>query len=315
MGAVPLRRWSPTASLTAPIVAATLAVPSTAWTAATSDAAGLEGPTAAPPAGAGAEPVDASTSDNPLDRAKQLYDRGKNRFDTADYGRAIELWTEAYGALPDTPDAAPIKAALIYNIATARERAYAIDDDVTHLRRAVILLEQYSASIPALYGEDEAGRTELEKVQTRIEQIREKIAEAEARKPDPDPVVEPDPGPDPDPGLVDEPTPDPRAKAFIISGAVLTGLGVVGLGVMAGGLVMGSQANDDPPLDLGERRSQFDRGQAGNTMAYVGGAIGGVMLIAGATLLGLGLKGRKGSIALAPTAGPRFAGLRWTGRF
>lgn len=250
-----------------------------------------------------------------LAEAKALYQRGRTNFETANYPEAIELWTQAYGLVDDSPQNATIKAALIYNIATAQEKAYDIDTDLAHLRQAEVLLQTYANSVPALYGEGPESDAELEKVQGRIAQLRSRIEEAEAALPAPDEPVEPDETENPPPP--EAPQPDPKAKPLIIAGAVTAGLGVAGLGLMAGGLAMGSAANDVPEDQaLEDRRSQFDRGRTGNTLAYVGGIAGGVLLVSGAVLLGIGLKKRNtGKLSAAPWGGRGTAGLSLAGRF
>ena len=253
-------------------------------------------------------------------KAKKLYAKGKAAFDTTDYDTAIEAWTEAYSTLPDSPANAPVKAALIYNLATAQERAFGIDQDITHLRRAEDLMEAYARSIPALYGAGAEADAEAEKIEKRLADVRAEIeqaeaeakAEAERRAAEEAAARDADEDKGSDPSK-DAPPPDPKARIFIITGGALMGGGVIGLGVMAGGLAMGSAANDDVPEDLGERRDQFDRGQAGNVMAYVGGAVGGALLVTGAVLLGLGLKKRRTSVAAS--AGPGHAGFVIRGRF
>lgn len=267
----------------------------------------------AAPDGAGA-PEAAPEDAGALQDAEALYKRGRTSFETANYLEAIDLWEEAYGLVQDVPENAAIKAALIYNIAAAQEKAYDIDTDITHLRQAAVLMETYARSVPALYGDEDEAALELEKIETRLAELRQRIEEAEAAAPQTDPDPDPDPGPQ-----VIEPTftPDPRAKPLIIAGAVTAGLGVVGLGLMAGGLAMGSSANDlGEDVSLEDRRDQFDRGRTGNTLAYVGGAAGGVLLVTGAVLLGIGLKKRStGTMAVAPWGGRRTAGLSVGGRF
>jgi len=260
-----------------------------------------------------AAPIEAAPEDaGALQDAEALYKRGRTSFETANYLEAINLWEEAYGLVQDVPENAAIKAALIYNIAAAQEKAYDIDTDITHLRQAAVLMETYARSVPALYGDEDEAQLELEKIEKRLAELRQRIEEAEA--------AAPEPGPDPDPGPeVIEPTfkPDPRAKPLIIAGAVTAGLGVVGLGLMAGGLAMGSSANElGEDVSLEDRRAQFDRGRTGNTLAYVGGAAGGVLLVTGAVLLGIGLKKRStGTMAVAPWGGRGTAGLSVGGRF
>lgn len=267
-----------------------------------------------------AEPdaADAGTAEPPagdsgaLQDAEVLYKRGRSSFETANYLEAIDLWEEAYGLVEDVPENAAIKAALIYNIAAAQEKAYDIDTDLTHLRQAAVLMETYARSIPALYGDGPEGEAELEKIDKRLKELRQRIEDAEATLP----PTETEPAPA---QTVVEPTfkPDPRAKPLIIAGAVTAGLGVAGLGLMAGGMAMGSAANDlEDGLSIEDRRAQFDRGRTGDTLAYVGAIGGGVLLVTGAVLLGLGLKKRDtGLVSFVPFGGRGTAGMRVGGRF
>ncbi len=281
---------------------------------------------AAPPIAHGqASPSPDEPADDPLRQAESLYNRGRASFETADYFKAIELWTEAYGLVSDAPENAAIKAALIYNIASAQEKAYDIDTDPAHLRQAAVLMERYAGSVPALYGQGAEAETEAARVAARLAQLRARIEEAEAQPPPPDPGPAPPPEPlDPGSSPVTDPGPpdpgqDPLARPLIISGAVALGLGVAGLGTMAAGLAMGDGANDISDLepdDTDQRRDRFDRGRTGNTVALVGGIVGGVLLTSGAVLLGLGLKKRSARrVAITPVGGPRSAGLRVRTRF
>jgi tetratricopeptide (TPR) repeat protein len=280
--------------------------------------AAYAGPAAAAPV-EGEEDTGLAASDSPeLAQAKALYARGKTAFDTTRYDDAIEDWTQAYATLSDTPENAPIKAALIYNLATAHERAFGIDHDPTHLRRAVVLMQSYAESIPALYGDGADAHSELEKIEERLEQMQAKLEQAEAeteRRRVEEAAARGSAG---DGSSRSDPTdrpdarPDPRARVLVITGATLAGAGVAGLGVMAGGLVLGARADGDVPEALDDRRDQFARGRTGNLMAYVGGAVGGALVVAGATLLGLGIH-RSRTIALGP--GPGQAGLALRARF
>ena len=248
------------------------------------------------------------SSDEQIKRAEELYAQGTAKFETADYKAAIELWSEAYSVVPADPAFGEIKALLLYNIATAREKAYEVYGELSELKQAEILLSNFEKSIPTIY-EDEAEReTELAKVRERKAKIAEKIAEAS--KPEEPPPEEPPP---------EEPKPDPTAKLFVGLGAGLIVVGAGGLGLMAGGMVMGSQANDISalePTQLQERQDQFDRGRTGNTLAIAGGVVGGVFLATGVALLVVGKQRQsKKQTALAPALGPGFAGLQLSGRF
>lgn len=265
-------------------------------------------PTAVPSA------TPAEDSEDPLVRARALYDSGEARFATADFLGAIEDWTEAFKIVPDSTDAARIKALLIYNIATARERAHEVTGDVAHLRQAKILLEDYAASIPALFGDTPAAADERGKVTERLNTITRAIEAADRSK-----------RKDRNNGPRDDRPDDPskqgpgNRKALIGAGAAALVLGVGGLGMMAGGLAMGKNANDLgdlDPEDIEGRRDQFDRGRTGNTLAIAGGVVGGALTITGAVLVGIGASRKPASgVSFVPTFGRRFAGLGLSGRF
>ncbi|MCX4240973.1 outer membrane protein assembly factor BamD [Paraliomyxa miuraensis] len=265
---------------------------------------------------------------DPLEQAQQLYDRGRAKFETADYRAAIELWTEAYANVPDTPEGNQVKVLLIYNLATAREKAFDVSRDPSELRQAQILLRNFEQSIDALYGEGEDAEAERLKVQQRIAALDERLAAFEAARADdegddgsdePEPEPEPEPAPSPPDDVVDEP-PVPSRRGLVIGGAVTAGLGVAGLGVMGAGLAMGAGANDISglaPDDVDARRAQFDRGRLGNTLGVVGGVAGGALLVTGAVLLSLGMRrGGKGkAVAMQPSVGPHHGALVLHGRF
>ncbi len=269
----------------------------------------LAAPAATPPA------AEAPSSDPAIDRARDLYREGEDRFATADYLKAIELWTEAFESVPDTTDAARVKALLIYNLATAHEKAFEITGDISHLRQAKVLMESYAADLATLVPDETAAAEERARLTERLNGIvaaiesheRERARERKARGGSAAPTT--DRGADPR-----------RSKVLVGTGAGLLGLGVAGLAVMTGGLVMGRRANDISglaPEDIAGRRDRFDRGRVGNGMAIGGGVAGGVLLVTGAVLLGVGLAGRKADArtAWAPLLGPRTAGLAVAGRF
>jgi hypothetical protein len=287
--------------------------------------AALAAPTATAEA---AEPAPAE----PLEDAQQLYDRGRAKFETADYAAAIELWTEAYATVPETAEGNQIKVILIYNLATAREKQFDVSRDPAELRQAAILLRNFEQSIPALYGDGQEADAERVKVQDKLAALDQRLAEHEAARSDGEADGEADGGADgeaepvePEPTTLPDTTPDdgpqPGARGLVIGGAVAAGLGVGGLGLMAAGLAIGARANDISGLaddDVDGRRAQFDRGRTGNTLGLVGGVAGGVLLVTGAVLLGLGLRrSRGGNVALVPGVAPMRGGtaLVLQGRF
>ncbi|MEM7151539.1 MAG: hypothetical protein AAF799_01810 [Myxococcota bacterium] len=128
-------------------------------------------------------PVNATaTAESPamdpdLARSRALYDEGRASFDTFDYEGAAKLWTKAYASLP--PDADAIRNKLVYNIATAKQKAYDVDHDLTHLRQAVLLLQQYATSYEALHEPGPQTDAEVDKANQRVEAIQARIAHAE----------------------------------------------------------------------------------------------------------------------------------------
>jgi hypothetical protein len=279
---------------------------------------------AVPASAAAGPPASTAAEDPALSRAKDLYTRGKGQFDTANYTAAVDLWTEAYTILPDSPDAARVKALLIYNIASAREQAYEIDRDVTHLRKARVLLQSYADAIPQLYGETSEGLEEAQKVEARIASLDEAIsaAEVEASVPAPqtgDPVERPTAVFPPDDGLAPvTPAPDPVGRRMVAAGGTLVGLGGAGLAVMIAGLIIGGSANDIDDLEPDEieaRRMRFDEGRSGNVMAIAGGVIGGVFAAGGTVLIVLGRRRTRNDVAVHPAFGPGFGGVHLRARF
>lgn len=275
-----------------------------------------------PGAALAAPPTDPDPSVDPLTDAQRLYDRGKAKFETADYADAIELWTEAYAIVPETPESNQIKVLLIYNIATAREKQFEVSRDPAELRQATILLQSFEDSIAALYGEGPEAEAERAKVRERRAAIEVRLREAEAAqaaqaREDDGKAEGTEPTTPPEPTTPDDGGVAPRGgRGLVIGGAVAAGLGVGGLGLMAAGLGMGARANDIAdlePSDIDGRRDRFDRGRTGNTLAIAGGVAGGVLLVTGAVLLGIGVPrmkaGKRGTVALVPAplrGGPGF---------
>ena len=261
-----------------------------------------------------ADAAESAPSDDPLEQAQALYERGRAAFETADYDGAITAWTDAYSSVPDTPDAARIKALLIYNIATAREKLYSVTNDPKHLRQAKSLLEEFEKSIPALYAADDVA-AETERVRERIGAIDGQLSEADSGS-DSGSGTSSGSGPGSGTGRGADDGGSSDGKGLVIGGAVALGLGVAGLGMMGAGLGIGAQANDISELgedDIDGRRDQFARGRTGNVLAIAGGVAGGLLAVTGAVLVGLGVKKKRSSVAWGP--GPAMAGLSVAGRF
>lgn len=253
-------------------------------------------------------------SADPLAEAKQLYDAGLAEFDTAEYLEAIKLWSRAYKILPNTPESADIKRYIINNLAVARERQYAIDGDVMHLRRALMLAKNYAENIAALYGEGPRADEERARTEKFLARVQAKVDEAERQR-----AAEPEPKPEPEPAVV-EPQVDrgtaPRdgpGRRSIVAGAVLIGVGGATGAMLIAGAAIGAAADElDPSISKGAREKQFDRGRAGNALAITGAVLTPVLLAAGIALVVVGSKRKRAAaVAIAPTG----TGILVRGRF
>ena len=130
------------------------------------------------PASAAADPGADPASDPALAEAQALYADGLTDYETFDYDLAIEKWKEALGRLrearPQTAEqessVAAARNAIVYNIASAQEKAYAQDKDVARLKKARGLLERYVEEYVAAGGND---ADELSRARARIDELEE----------------------------------------------------------------------------------------------------------------------------------------------
>jgi hypothetical protein len=274
----------------------------------------VEARTLAQPEGEAVE----TAGDDPVEQAQKLFDEGATKFETADYIGAIELWTEAFGLVPNAPENAPVKAKLIANIAAAQERAYLVDKEVSHLNQAKILIERYRGTLDDIYLDELEREKELAWVNERLTKIDAElkiVAEREAAKQAAEQAAA---------EQAEQPPPRPPGRGLVIGGSVLAGVGAAGLGVMVGGMVVGS-SNDDisdlPTTDLDTRADRFRMGRLGNALAIAGGVGGGVLLGVGVALLVVGLKKNRAAgqdtakLTLVPTFDATQVGVGLLGRF
>lgn len=149
------------------------------------------------------------------------------------------------------------------------------------------------------------------------------VYKAIQQRPEGPPGPEPTPAEESEPVEESEPEPQPEdapaePKASNKKAGPLQPLGWAGVGTMIGGAV--SLGAGGAFLALGERRPADDMSQirdfrpAGYGLLGVGGAL----LIAGAVMLGVERarsKKRANAAVIHPFAGPRSAGVAWSGRF
>ncbi len=267
-------------------------------------------------------------------QARALYEEGKARFDLFDYEGAIELWTQAFSKLPE--DEASVRNSMVYNIATAREKAFEANGDIQHLRMAVKLLQSYIDNYKALYEKSPEATAEVSKAEERIATLEERIAQAEQGDTRPPPPVDGEAGgtvigwndhsaPAADPELLarNQRLSKEESKTDKMLIASYVTLSVGGLFTLAGtAAVFGANAVDSAEemtmIDPTEAETQ--RTEAARGSGYGMLALGLAGLVTGATLLGVGLdrrkKAKKGTLVSgAPVLGPRFAGASVHVRF
>lgn len=256
----------------------------------------------------------------------ELWQVAQARIDTADYDEAIELLTRLYDQISLDPDAAALRRRVQWALHRAHVGAHGVDGQLQHLFVARDLLDKYRQALPAaevarLAEADDA----LTEVQRRIDeqQARERAAaqaetatEREPVSPPPsEPVVEPPPtSVEPPPATQTPGSPAVGHRSLIITGSVVAGLGVAGLATMAGGLGYANAAVSSFEVQPWRRDAARKEIRTGNTIGIVGAAAGGVLLGAGAVLLGLGLS-RRAAARVSLAAGPGQLGLAWRQRF
>ncbi|WP_434419106.1 hypothetical protein [Nannocystis pusilla] len=266
-----------------------------------------------------------------------LAQEAQTRFETADYAGAIELWTQAYAALPNEPAYDKRRNVLAYQIAQACVEAYELDPQLVYLRKAERLFDNYLQTISA------KDKNTTAKVQGTLDELREKIRvaeerEAAAKQAAAETADGRDEG-DADALLAARRASEAReaearanaerearrARRLTIAGGALTGAGAIALGVMAYGLARGARvdrdgeaAKADGVTDSAVYRDLLDQGTAANTLAIATAVVGGVLVVTGIGLIGAGAAGQQRArrdLGLAPTWLRGGAGLVLQGRF
>jgi hypothetical protein len=271
--------------------------------------------------------VVAPDEDPALAEARALYDEGKARFDTFDYEGAADLWTKAYAKLPE--DSAGVRNAMVYNIATAQEKAYELDKDVQHLRQAVLLLQQYVKNYKVIVAKTPETKAEVDRAEARIAVLKERIGRAERGEDTIPPPVTTPPAPDGTPteaafggsgvdGIVwntgHNPPVDPalmeknrklaveekKTDRMLIASYVTLSVGglflLTGAGSLWGGTRRGNAADPEPdPTDPTDPTADPDApdGSGLRGAGYGQLAFGLAGVVTGVTLLVIGLDRRK----------------------
>jgi hypothetical protein len=272
-----------------------------------------------------ASPSSDPDSDPALAQAQALYADGLTDYETLDYDLAIEKWKEALGRLrearPQSPEqesmVAAARNAIVYNIASAQEKAYAQDKDVARLKKARGLLERYVEEYVAAGGND---ADELSRARARIDELGARIDDDEAQAAARERRTTTTPT---DGGTTSR---SHAGRGLTIGGslALVAGIGLVAGGVSAGVLMTQGAEDQIPKLDQladeDARREQLDRGHRGDIITIACAASGGALALAGIGMIAAGaVKSKKAKTAsqraAVPMFGPGFAGLLLRTRF
>jgi hypothetical protein len=241
----------------------------------------------ASPPDAGADPTTQDAGE--LEDVRQLYEEGKAKFDTYDYAGAIDLWTKAYAKLEPVEGNREIRNNLVYNIATAQEKAFEINGEVVHLRQARALLQRYLDEYKSLYRPTDEGREEVAKVEARIQEIDDRIAGAQQGGGAAS--VEPPPPAQPDPERERAKLRAAKTKELLRSDPEISQDYKSGRGMMVGGIVsLGIGAT----FALGALSSwgSTEAGTTGRTTVITVVALGSALAVTGSVLLAIGVPKR-----------------------
>lgn len=264
--------------------------------------------------------------------ARTLYQEGTTLFEAADYEGAIEKFTDALNLVGDEDDEdRHTRLTLLFNIASAHEKQYAIDQDPKHLRQAKTLYVRYRdfAKKHGDIGEELDVETRILRIENELEGLEEpdekKVPSGAVQDP---PRTGPQSGVDASPADTEQ-----RRKtrntgtALVVAGSLATVGGVV-LSVVGSRLEprardqvmqladMGvpmdheawAQGDDFIAQERAKGRALIGAGVAVSVVGVVGVGVGSYFLVKSKKL-------REHEVSITPTWGSGTAGIQIGGRF
>jgi hypothetical protein len=219
----------------------------------------------------------ASAPTDPDVQARELFEDGQAKYDTHDYSGAIEAFTAAYRHAEQIEDATVRDEALArlgFNLARAHVSAYDVDQDDEHLMLARRLLADFRGHEREL-GRDPDSDTDVQRLEAELaarERKRDEAATAVSPK------------------LVKR---DRKRKHAGISLLVLAA--PFGGVAVAGALVGLGAKREFETVTTGDARYDAQtRGRTGDVLLGVGIGLAVLSAAAGATLLGMSAKSKRG---------------------
>jgi hypothetical protein len=274
--------------------------------------------------------ADVRAAGQPSDEVEQLYVQGQDLFDAGDFAGAASAWSKALDGMPENEQSKTTRELLVIQTMTASRQAHAKTQDVQHLRNGQTVVDRYVASFKQAYGQDavlsdsvQQARIELLTALQGAESQPQEWPEEEPTAAEPQPTQPPSPTPTVAPAELPPPTDrgadrGKKGTGLIATGSIFLALGAGAGGMLVAGLVIAGKAEDDfkSATTQNAREDADNRGMRSNTLAIAGVIAAPVCIGVGIGLLAAGVKRRKSSrMAVAPSVGPEFAGLVWSGRF
>ena len=195
----------------------------------------------------------ATSVEDPLKAAQEAYHEGSQAYALGHFAEAVIAFERSY-SLAERPE-------LLYNIGQSYAEWYAQSEEVSHLRKARTLFQNY---VKFLQGEGRE-QAEIDEAEAAVAEVEALLADATAQGPVVGPVEDPPPDPDPapdpiieapvepSPGTSDEPEKRPLHRRGWFWGVLIGGVLVV-----AGGVTAGVLLTRDPGInpELGTIRAQ-----------------------------------------------------------
>jgi len=199
-----------------------------------------------------------------LKAAQDAYHEGSQAYALGHFAEAVSAFERSY-SLADRPE-------LLYNIGQSYAEWYAQSDEISHLRKARTLFQNYVTFLRA-EGREQA---EIDEAEAAVAEVEALLAEATAvQGPAEGPAEEPDPvtgsTPEPAPSPADEQgTPDQPEKKPLVRRGWFWGVLVGGALVIAGGITAGVLLTREPGIDpeLGTIRGQSMPTQQGALLRF-----------------------------------------------
>ncbi len=264
----------------------------------------------------------------PSRRARSLQIDGQARYSQQQFEQAGDVWSRIFEVLPENPVNRQERDTTLLITIDAYKEAYRVAREggsgdglargIEVLRRGVSVLDRYVAAFGRQYGPTTPVSPAAE---TAGRELRELLAAAER---------ELGPPPAPDAGIVTPPpsviplddrgADRPSGTGMIVGGSVLLALGLGATSMIIIGAVRAKDAKrerNDARADMDDEafRAADKKGSRANGLIIGGAVATGVLLAAGATLLGIGLRRRIRYQAFGPIFGPQYVGIGLAGRF